>query len=173
MIQPVCSSPELERHKAFQDSNVAVGWQAYLKELQKHGSPVKGQKTNKPKLLLCTWVVWQVWKATVALRRFVPMKGLTVQIAAPSGPDPKEGGLDSLANNSRSGCIQLWIDAWREHVDKSVCLLGGLPDTFEINRQEKRLPIVGNILKSYWSHWSHSRDGLRARVCVHLSVCVC
>lgn len=36
-------------------------------------------KTNKAKLLLCTWVVWQVMKAVVALRSFVPMKGLTVQ----------------------------------------------------------------------------------------------
>lgn len=68
----------LEKSEVFQDPNVAVGWQAYLKELQKHSSPVRGQKTNKAKLLLCTWVVWQVMKAVVALRRFVPMKGLTV-----------------------------------------------------------------------------------------------
>ena len=37
----------LEKSKAFQDSAVAVGWQAYLKELQKHSSPAQGQKQTK------------------------------------------------------------------------------------------------------------------------------
>lgn len=42
------SSQILEKSEVFQDPNVDVGWQAYLKELQKHSSPVRGQKQTRP-----------------------------------------------------------------------------------------------------------------------------
>lgn len=41
------SSQKLGKNEVFQDPNVAVGWQAHLKELQKHSSPVRGQKQTR------------------------------------------------------------------------------------------------------------------------------
>lgn len=67
--------------------------ESQFKRVTKTQQSGKRAKTNKPKLLLGTWVVWQILKATVALRRFVPMKELTVWTAALSGPSLKEGGL--------------------------------------------------------------------------------
>lgn len=48
----------------------------------------------------------------------------------------------------------------------SVRLLRELPDPFEMTGQEARVPILGNTLKSYSTHWSHNSDGPRVRVCV-------
>lgn len=62
------------------------GRRFFFVQLQKHGSPVKEGKTNTAKLLLCAWVVWQVIKAAMALRRGCPNERVSCAGCCPVWP---------------------------------------------------------------------------------------
>lgn len=67
-------------------------WTASLfKRVTKTQESSKMAKTNKPKCLFYAWVVWQVLKATVALRRFKPNERANCVNFWTVWPQPKEG----------------------------------------------------------------------------------
>lgn len=100
------------------------------------------------------------------------MKGLTVQIAALSGPGLEEGGLPwscilqlTTANQTAFSSEQM--------SGASARLLRELPDPFETTGQEATVPILGNTLKSDGTHLeSQQRWAESESVCSQGADCV-